>query len=137
MPWPSSGTLAPSVRAKTALLPLAEELHDLAALFLAGHDLDERDAVPGEDDAGHAVCDVAQRLAVAHARVEEGHRRVPTPRYVLHVGDKGIVVGEMDDDATHSVPPSLSLWRRHYDRCSRRRRCRPRPAASWQSAHRH
>src|SRR2546423_9791760 len=68
-------------------LALAEELHDLAALFLAGHDLDERDAVPGEDDAGHAVCDVAQRLAVAQAWVEEGHGRVPAPRYVLHVGD--------------------------------------------------
>src|SRR5438876_8676039 len=75
-------------------LAFAEELHDLAALFLAGHHFDERDTMPGKDDAGHAMRDVAQRLAVPRARVEEGHGRVATPWYVLHVGDKGIVVGE-------------------------------------------
>src|SRR5579884_1087318 len=82
-------------------LAFAEELHDLAALLFAGHDLDERDAVPGKDDARHAVRDIAQGLAVARARVEEDDIGDVGRRQILHVGDERVFVGEVDDDVAH------------------------------------
>jgi len=48
---------------------IAEELNYLASLHLAGHQLDEADAVPGEQEAGSFGGDVMQLLAIPSARV--------------------------------------------------------------------
>jgi len=48
---------------------IAEELNYLAPLYLAGHQLDEADAVPGEQEAGRFGGDVMQLLAIPSARV--------------------------------------------------------------------
>jgi hypothetical protein len=48
---------------------IAEELNYLAPLRLAGHQLDEADAVPGEQEAGSFRVYVMQLLAIPSARV--------------------------------------------------------------------
>jgi hypothetical protein len=48
---------------------IAEELNDLASFYLTGHQLDEADAVPREQEAGSFSGDIVQLLAIPSARV--------------------------------------------------------------------